>query len=76
MEVVAVIRRVFLHLAKMNDPFLEKRMNIKFDVKLEKNASDSSAMLSEAYGEEAIKNMVFVSGTNGSKRARACRNHE
>jgi len=38
------------------DPFLEERINIKFCLKLRKNANDSCAMLSEAYGGEAMKN--------------------
>jgi hypothetical protein len=39
----------------MSDRFLEQRNNIKFCVKLGKNASDTFAMLSEAYGGEAMK---------------------
>jgi hypothetical protein len=39
----------------MSDRFLEQRTNIKFCVKLGKNASDTCAMLSEAYGGEAMK---------------------
>jgi len=55
-EAVAQIKRVFLRVvAKMSDRFLEQRINIKFCVKLEKNASDPCAMLSEAYGGEAVK---------------------
>jgi hypothetical protein len=55
-EVVALIRRVFLSLVgKMSVRFLEQRINIKFCVKLGKNASDTCAMLSEAYGGEAMK---------------------
>jgi hypothetical protein len=55
-EVVALIRDVFLRLvAKMSDQFLEHQINIKFCVKLGKNASDTCAMQSEAYGGEAMK---------------------
>jgi hypothetical protein len=36
-------------------------------VKLRKNASDTFAMLSEAYGEEAIKNKIVLSDINSSK---------
>jgi hypothetical protein len=47
---------VFLRLvAKMSDRILEQGINIKFCVKLEKNASDTCAMLSEAYGENVMK---------------------
>jgi hypothetical protein len=46
-----LIRCVFLcPITKMSDQFLEQRSNIKFSVKLGKNASDTCAMLSEAYG--------------------------
>jgi hypothetical protein len=36
----------------MSDRFLEQQINIKFCVKLGKNANDISTTLSEAYGEE------------------------
>jgi hypothetical protein len=56
MEVMALIRRVFIRLfAKMSDRFLEQRINIKFCAKLGKNASETCAMLSNAYGVEAMK---------------------
>jgi hypothetical protein len=49
MEVVALIRHVFLHLiAKMSAQFSEQGISIKFCVKLGKNASETSALLSEA----------------------------
>jgi hypothetical protein len=35
--------------------FLEQQINIKLCVELRKNASDTCAMLSEAYGGEAMK---------------------
>jgi hypothetical protein len=35
--------------------FLEQRIDIKFCVKLGKNASDTCAELSEAYGGEALR---------------------
>jgi hypothetical protein len=54
-ENVALIRRLFLHLVtEMSDRFLEQRINIKFCVKLGKNASGTCVMLSEAYGREAM----------------------
>jgi hypothetical protein len=56
MEVVALIRRVFLRLiTKMSDKYLEQQIDIKFYVKLGKNASDTCAVLCEAYGGEAMK---------------------
>jgi hypothetical protein len=39
----------------MSDRFLEQRINIKFCVKLGKNASDTCALLTEAYGGEVVK---------------------
>jgi hypothetical protein len=48
---------------------LEQQINIKFSVTLGKNASDTCVMLSEAYGEEAMKSQVFLSGINGTKLA-------
>jgi hypothetical protein len=53
MEVVALIRHVFLHfITEMSDWFLVQQVNIKFYVKLGKNASDIYSVLSEAYGEK------------------------
>jgi hypothetical protein len=49
----------------MTDPFSEHRINLKFCVKLEKNANDTWA---DAYGGEAMKTQVFLSGKNSSKR--------
>jgi len=47
---------VFLCLiAKMNDQVLEQQINIEFFVKLGKNASDACAVLSKAYGGDAMK---------------------
>jgi hypothetical protein len=51
-EVAALIRHVFLCI---NDQVLEQQINIKFCVKLGKNASDTCAILSKAYGGEAMK---------------------
>jgi hypothetical protein len=39
----------------MSDLFLEQRTNIKFYVKLGNNATDTCTILSDAYGEEAMK---------------------
>jgi hypothetical protein len=51
---------VFLRLVtKMSDRFLEQRINIKFCMKLGKNASDTCAMLSKAYGREAMEKQCF-----------------
>jgi hypothetical protein len=40
----------------MSDRFLDQRINIKFCMKLGKSARDTCAMLSEAYGGEAMIN--------------------
>jgi len=40
----------------MSGRYLEQGMNIRFCVKLGQNANDTCAMLSEAYGEEAMQN--------------------
>jgi len=62
---------MFLRLvAKMSDQFLEKRINIKFCVKLGKNARDTCVMLAEAYGGEAMKKSSVLSLINCSQRAR------
>jgi len=46
--------------AKMSDRFLEQRINIKFCVKLGRNASDTCEMLFEAcWGEGMKKSRVF-----------------
>jgi hypothetical protein len=39
----------------MSDRYLNSQINIAFCVKLGKNASDTCAMLSEAYGGETVK---------------------
>jgi hypothetical protein len=39
----------------MSDQFLEQQININYFVKWGKNASDTCAMVSEAYGGEAMK---------------------
>jgi hypothetical protein len=39
----------------MSDRFLKQRTNYKFCAKLEQNASDTCAILSEAYWGEAMK---------------------
>jgi predicted secreted protein len=39
----------------MSDQFSEKRINVKFCVKLGKNSSDTCAVLSETYRGEATK---------------------
>jgi hypothetical protein len=47
---------VFLRfIAKMSDMFLQQRINIEVCVKPGKNASGTCAVLSEAYGREAMK---------------------
>jgi hypothetical protein len=39
----------------MSDRFLKQQFNFKFCVKLGKNASDACAVLSKAYGGDAMK---------------------
>jgi hypothetical protein len=52
--------RVFPYLVvKMNGCFLEQRISITFCVKLGKNATYTCAMLSKAYGRDAINIQVF-----------------
>jgi hypothetical protein len=72
MAVVALIRRVRFYVSaqKKNYWFLEQRINIKFCVKLDNNARDTCAVLSETCGVEAMKSQVFLSGTNSLKGAR------
>jgi len=41
---------------KMSDNKLEQQINIKFRVKIRKSASETSALLTVAYGEYAMKN--------------------
>jgi hypothetical protein len=51
----------------MSDWFLEQQSSIKFCVKLGKNASDTCAMLSKAYGGQATKKSSVSEWYNGSK---------
>jgi hypothetical protein len=58
---------VFLRLVvKMSDYFLEKRTNMEFCVKLERNASDTHCSL-RLMGENVGKSQVFLNGIDGSK---------
>jgi len=58
---------LFLRLvAKMSDRFPEQRIDIKYCVKLGKNASDTCAVLYEALKGEAVKSQVFLSDINDS----------
>jgi hypothetical protein len=60
---------VFLRLvAKMSGRFLEQRINIKFYVKLGENATDTCAMLSEAYGGEALTKSCVLERPKRFKR--------
>jgi len=59
---------VFLHfITKISYQFLEQQINIKFWMKLGKNANDTYAMLFEVYVGESMEKSS-VSGINGSKR--------
>jgi hypothetical protein len=70
MEVVALIRRVCLYVSEQqeSDRFIEQRINTKFYVKVVNNASDTCAVLSEAYGGEAMRKASVMSGINCTKR--------
>jgi hypothetical protein len=46
-----------VHLGKGGENMTKKTLNIKFWVKLGKNASDTCAMLSKSYGGEAMKKL-------------------
>jgi hypothetical protein len=50
------------------DRLFEQCMNIKFCAKLGKSTSETLQMLKEAYGAEAIKRRVSLSGIKGFKR--------
>ena len=52
----------------MNDKNLEQRINIKFCVKIGKSASETSASLTVAYGEYAMKKLSVFNGTGGSRK--------
>jgi hypothetical protein len=47
----------------MSDQFLEQQINIKFCVKLGKDASDTCVILSKAYGAETMKKCFLVAKT-------------
>jgi len=57
-EVVTLIKtcEFLLPVARISHR-LEQRINVKFCVKLGRNASDSCAMISEAYGGEAVESV-------------------
>jgi hypothetical protein len=52
---------------KISDQHLEQQINIKFYVKLGKNASDTYGKLSEVYGGGTMKKSSVLSGINDSK---------
>jgi len=62
---------VFRLVAEISDQSSEQRISIK----LGKNASDTCAMLSEAYGGEALKKSSVFEGHKRLKRELAYRNH-
>jgi hypothetical protein len=53
----------------MSDWILQQQINLKFCVKL---GSDTCTMLYEAYGGEATKNQVFMSGINDPRELMYC----
>jgi hypothetical protein len=65
---------VFLHpVTEMNDQFLQQQINIKFWVKLEKNASHTCAMPSDTYGGEAMKMLCFLVAQKVQRGSQECR---
>jgi hypothetical protein len=66
---VAVLHeRVFSSRQKnMSDRLLEQRINITFRVKFGKSTSETLQMLTEAYGADAMKKRVPLSGIKGLK---------
>jgi len=63
MEIVVLIIHMHLCLiTKMSYWFLKQQINIKFCVKLGRNASNIYALLFKAYGEKLRKSLVFLSG--------------
>jgi hypothetical protein len=66
---------VFLCHHKNGWSFLEQQINIQFYVKLGKNASNTCAVLSEAYGGEAMKKWS-VSEWHKQFKELACWNHK
>ena len=58
---------------KMSDKHLEQRINIKLCVKIGKSASETLALLTEAYGEYAMKkSSVFEWHRRFKEVARRC----
>jgi hypothetical protein len=55
---------------KMCDKNLEKQINIKFCVKIGKSATETSALLTVAYGEYAMKKSEW---TSGSRKGKMCK---
>jgi hypothetical protein len=53
----------------MSDRFLEQRIDIRLCVKVQNKVAVTCAILSNAYGVEAMKKSSVLSGTNGSKGA-------
>jgi hypothetical protein len=59
----------------MSDRVLEQGIDIEFCMKLGNNASDTCAMLSEAYGGEAVKVSIVIEWQKRFKEL-ACRNQK
>jgi hypothetical protein len=52
----------------MSDKNLEKQINVKFCVKIGKSGSETLALLTLAYGEDAMKKSSVLYGIGGSRK--------
>jgi hypothetical protein len=59
---------------KMSDENLEQQINVTFCVKIGKNASESSVLLTLARGEYSVKNLGAQNDKGGSRKGgKVCR---
>jgi hypothetical protein len=56
----------------LSDKNLEQRISIKFCVKIHKSASETLALLTVAYGEQAMKKSSVLMAQAVKGRARIC----
>ena len=57
----------------MSDKNLEQRINIKFCVKIGKSASETLALLTMTYVENAMKKSSVLNGTGSSRKGELCK---
>jgi polyphosphate kinase len=60
-------RKQYVSAAHCFDKNLERRINIKFCVKIGKRANETLALLTLAYGEYAMKKSSVLYGIDGSR---------